>query len=41
MSKQVFDGLPKDQQDTIMDIGLEMEKFGLDRAKADDDEVAN
>ena len=40
MSKQVFDGLPKDQQDAIMDIGLEMEKFGLDRAKADDDEVA-
>ncbi len=40
MSKQIFDALPKDQQTAIMEIGLEMEKFGLDRAKADDDEVA-
>lgn len=40
MSKQVFDSLPKDQQTAIMDIGTEMEKFALDKAKADDDEVA-
>jgi TRAP-type C4-dicarboxylate transport system substrate-binding protein len=40
MSKQVFDALPKDQQAAIMDAGLEMEKFGEERAKADDDEVA-
>jgi TRAP-type C4-dicarboxylate transport system substrate-binding protein len=40
MSKQVFDGLPKDQQTAIMDIGAEMEKFALEKAKADDDEVA-
>ncbi len=41
MSKQVFDALPKDQQTAIMDIGAELEKFGEDKAKADDDEVAN
>jgi len=40
MSKQVFDGLPKDQQTAIMDIGAEMEKFALEKAKADDEEVA-
>ena len=39
MSKQVFDSLPKDQQTAIMDIGAEMEKFGMARAKADDEEV--
>ena len=40
MSKQIFDSLPKDQQTAIMDIGAEMEKFALEKAKADDDEVA-
>ena len=40
MSRQIFDALPKDQQTAIMDIGLEMEKFGWDKAKADDEEVA-
>lgn len=40
MSKQVFDALPKDQQAAIMDIGAEMEKFALEKARADDDEVA-
>jgi TRAP-type C4-dicarboxylate transport system substrate-binding protein len=40
MSKQVFDSLPKDQQTAIMEIGLAMEKFGEDKAKADDEEVA-
>lgn len=40
MSKQIFDALPKDQQTAIMDIGTEMEKFALEKAKADDDEVA-
>jgi TRAP-type C4-dicarboxylate transport system substrate-binding protein len=39
MSKQVFDSLPKDQQTAIMDIGAAMEKFGMERAKADDEEV--
>lgn len=40
MSKQIFDALPKDQQTAIMDIGSEMEKFAMEKAKADDDEVA-
>ena len=40
MSKQVFDSLPKDQQTAIMEIGAEQEKFALEKAKADDDEVA-
>ncbi|SJZ36152.1 TRAP-type C4-dicarboxylate transport system, substrate-binding protein [Enhydrobacter aerosaccus] len=39
MSKQVFDSLPKDQQTAIMEVGASLEKFGLDKAKADDDEV--
>jgi TRAP-type transport system periplasmic protein len=39
ISKQIFDALPKDQQTAIIDVGLEMEKFGWERAKADDDEV--
>jgi TRAP-type C4-dicarboxylate transport system substrate-binding protein len=40
MSRQVFEKLPKDQQATIMAIGAEMEKFGLESAKADDQAVA-
>jgi TRAP-type C4-dicarboxylate transport system substrate-binding protein len=40
MSKSVFDALPKAQQDAIISVGLEMEKFGLEGAKADDVKVA-
>jgi TRAP-type C4-dicarboxylate transport system substrate-binding protein len=40
MSKMVFDKLSKDQQDAIVKVGLEMEKFGLEGAKADDIKVA-
>jgi TRAP-type transport system periplasmic protein len=40
MSKSVFDTLPKAQQDAIISVGLEMEKFGLEGAKADDIKVA-
>ncbi|MBS0223434.1 MAG: TRAP transporter substrate-binding protein DctP [Proteobacteria bacterium] len=40
MSKQVFDSLPKDQQTAIVEIGLELEKFGMASAKADDEAVA-
>ena len=36
MSKIVFDGLPKDQQDAIMATGAELESFGQAGAKADD-----
>jgi TRAP-type C4-dicarboxylate transport system substrate-binding protein len=41
MSKQVFDKLPKAQQDIVMAVGAEMEKFAVDSAKADDVAVAN
>jgi TRAP-type transport system periplasmic protein len=39
MSKTVFSGLPKDQQDLIMSIGAELEAFGQAGAKADDTKV--
>ena len=40
MSKQIFDKLPKDQQQVIMQVGAEMEKFGTEQAKNDDRLVA-
>ncbi|KAB1077368.1 TRAP transporter substrate-binding protein DctP [Methylobacterium soli] len=39
MSKTVFSGLPKDQQDLIMAVGAELESFGQAGAKADDTKV--
>ncbi|MET0429244.1 MAG: TRAP transporter substrate-binding protein DctP [Microvirga sp.] len=39
MSKIVFSGLPKEQQDLIMATGAELESFGQDGAKADDIKV--
>jgi len=41
MSKQIFDKLPKAQQDAIMAVGAEMEKFAVESAKADDIAVAS
>src|SRR5262247_3672426 len=41
MSKQIFDSLPKDQQDAIMALGLEAEAFGTKEAMADDQKVAD
>jgi len=41
MSKPIFDGLPKDQQNAIMAAGAEQEKFALESAKADDRLVAD
>jgi TRAP-type C4-dicarboxylate transport system substrate-binding protein len=41
MSKSIFDKLPKAQQDVMMAVGADMEKFALDGAKADDAAVAN
>jgi len=41
MSKEVFDKLPKPQQDAIMSAGADLEKFAVDSAKADDVAVAN
>jgi len=40
MSKLIFDKLPKAQQDVIMGVGADMEKFAVDSAKADDAAVA-
>jgi TRAP-type transport system periplasmic protein len=40
VSKSVFDGLPRDQQEVIMTVGAELESFGLESAKKDDDLVA-
>jgi len=40
MSKAVFDRLPKDQQQLILQAGSELEKFALDGARADDRAVA-
>src|SRR5271156_3878216 len=40
MSKSIFDGLPKNHQDTILTLGTEMEAFGRKGAQADDAEVA-
>ena len=39
MSKTVFAGLPKDQQDLIMAVGTELESFGQAGAKEDDTRV--
>jgi TRAP-type C4-dicarboxylate transport system substrate-binding protein len=41
ISRSIFEGLPKDQQQLIMTVGAEMEKFALDQAKADDEAVVN
>ena len=41
MSKLVFDKLPKAQQDVIMSVGADLEKFAVDSAKADDLAVAD
>jgi TRAP-type C4-dicarboxylate transport system substrate-binding protein len=40
MSKQVFDALPKEHRDIIVDLGAELEQFGTVEAKADDRKVA-
>jgi TRAP-type C4-dicarboxylate transport system substrate-binding protein len=41
ISKQVFDKLPKPQQDTIMAVGADLEKFAVESAMADDAAVAS
>jgi TRAP-type C4-dicarboxylate transport system substrate-binding protein len=40
MSKSIFDGLPKNQQDIIRTVGTELETFGRKGAQDDDTEVA-
>jgi TRAP-type C4-dicarboxylate transport system substrate-binding protein len=39
MSKVIFDGLPKDQQNAVMEIGSELEAFATAGAQADDEQV--
>jgi TRAP-type C4-dicarboxylate transport system substrate-binding protein len=41
MSRQVFEGLPKDMQATILAVGGELESFALDAARSDDRAVAS
>jgi TRAP-type C4-dicarboxylate transport system substrate-binding protein len=41
MAKSIFDKLPNDQQQAIMQVGAEMEKFGTEQAKVDDKQVAD
>jgi TRAP-type C4-dicarboxylate transport system substrate-binding protein len=40
MSKDIFDKLPKNHQETIIGLGAELEQFGTDAAIADDRKVA-
>jgi TRAP-type C4-dicarboxylate transport system substrate-binding protein len=40
MSKSIFDGLPKNQQDIILAVGAELETYGRKGAQDDDVEVA-
>ena len=40
MSKSIYDGLPADQQKVISEVGASLEAFALERAKADDNELA-
>lgn len=41
ISKEVFAKLPKPQQDAVMGIGAQLEKFAMDAAKADDRAAAD
>ncbi len=41
MSKAIHDSLPADQQKAISEVGASLEAFALDRAKADDIELAS
>src|ERR1700692_2463730 len=40
MSKQIFDKLPKDQQEVVLGLGEELEQFGTKEAMVDDQKVA-
>ena len=40
MSKAIFDSLPADQQKAILDVGAEMESWGMAESQKDDQEVA-
>jgi TRAP-type C4-dicarboxylate transport system substrate-binding protein len=40
ISTAIFDALPEDQRKVIVDVGAEMEPWGMGQAKLDDDKVA-
>jgi len=40
MSKAIFDALPADQQKAILDVGAEMEAWGMAESRKDDEDVA-
>ena len=40
ISKQIFDSLPPSQQAVVTEVGAEQEAFGLQAAKADDEDLA-
>jgi TRAP-type transport system periplasmic protein len=40
MSKAIFDSLPADQQKAILDVGAELEAWGMAESQKDDQEVA-
>jgi TRAP-type transport system periplasmic protein len=40
MSKAIFDSLKPDEQKAILDVGVELEAYGMAEAKKDDEEVA-
>lgn len=41
ISKKIFDGLSKEEQKIIMDVGAELESFAMEEAKKDDERVAD
>lgn len=41
MAKSTFDKLTKEQQQIVMQVGAEMEKFGTEQARLDDKQVAD
>jgi TRAP-type transport system periplasmic protein len=41
VSRSVFESLPKDQQDLMVSVGADLEKFAVTGARADDQKVAS
>jgi TRAP-type transport system periplasmic protein len=41
MSRKVYESLPKGQQNTLLTVGAELERFATEGAKADDQKVAS
>jgi TRAP-type C4-dicarboxylate transport system substrate-binding protein len=41
MSRSVYESLPKNQQEVLLSVGAELEKFAVEGAKSDDQKVAS